>query len=151
MKSYLPGNISRKSLVTVKYFLKTLSSSSEAIIFVFLGLSTVSRNHQWNFAFVAITLLSCLLYRLIGLLLCQPQVHVSILVSGVFVLTAIVNRKRIKKISFVDQFIMAYGGLRGAVCYGLVMSLDADLVPDKNMFVTTTVVVIIFTVFLQVS
>jgi NhaP-type Na+/H+ or K+/H+ antiporter len=69
---------------------------------------------------------------------------------GCFGLTFLVNRGRVEKIGLVDQFIMAYGGLRGAVCYGLVMSLDADLVPVKNMYVTTSVVVILLTVFVQV-
>lgn len=62
---------------------------------------------------------------------------------GCFGLTFLVNRSRVEKIGLVDQFIMAYGGLRGAVCYGLVMSLDADLVPVKNMYVTTSVVCVL--------
>lgn len=53
------------------------------------------------------------------------------------------------KISFVDQFVMAYGGIRGAVCYGLVMSLDTDVVPCRNMLTTTVIVVVLFTVFVQ--
>jgi NhaP-type Na+/H+ or K+/H+ antiporter len=65
-------------------------------------------------------------------------------------LTKLLNRGRVQKIGIVDQFIMAYGGLRGAVCYGLVMSLDSVKVPAKNMYATTTIVVILFTVFIQV-
>uniref|UniRef100_A0A914VXT0 Sodium/hydrogen exchanger n=1 Tax=Plectus sambesii TaxID=2011161 RepID=A0A914VXT0_9BILA len=133
MKQYLRGNISEKSMVTVKYFLKTLSSSCEAIIFVFLGLSTVSKNHDWNLPFILVTLAACLIARFIG----------------IFALSSVVNRARVKKIGKMDQFIMAYGGLRGAVCYGLVMSLDEEIVPAKLMYVTTTVVVILFTVFIQ--
>uniref|UniRef100_A0A915PV58 Cation/H+ exchanger domain-containing protein n=1 Tax=Setaria digitata TaxID=48799 RepID=A0A915PV58_9BILA len=44
---------------------------------------------------------------------------------------------------------MAYGGLRGAICYGLVMTLDKDVVLAKEMFVSTTIIVILTTVFLQ--
>ncbi|VDP23418.1 unnamed protein product [Heligmosomoides polygyrus] len=49
----------------------------------------------------------------------------------------------------MDQVIMGYGGLRGAICYGLVMTLDKDAVPAKDMLVSTTVVVIVVTVFFQ--
>lgn len=44
---------------------------------------------------------------------------------------------------------MSYGGLRGAVAFALVLLINEDLVPQKNMFVTTTIAVIYFTVFLQ--
>ena len=63
MKQYVEGNGSQKSQTTVKYFLKMLSSSSETIIFMFLGLSTVSTSHHWDTAFVGLTVLFCLVYR----------------------------------------------------------------------------------------
>lgn len=44
---------------------------------------------------------------------------------------------------------MSYGGLRGAVAFALVLLIDERVVPQKNMFVTTTIAVIYFTVFLQ--
>ncbi|VDM99922.1 unnamed protein product, partial [Onchocerca ochengi] len=44
---------------------------------------------------------------------------------------------------------MAYGGLRGAICYGLVMTLDEESVSAKEMFTSTTIIVILTTVFLQ--
>jgi len=47
-------------------------------------------------------------------------------------------------------FVQSYGGLRGAVCFSLVALVDETEVPMKNLFVTTTLVVIFFTVFVQV-
>ena len=44
---------------------------------------------------------------------------------------------------------MAYGGLRGAVSFSLVEMLDADQIRPRQMFVTTTLIVILFTVFVQ--
>jgi NhaP-type Na+/H+ or K+/H+ antiporter len=69
---------------------------------------------------------------------------------SVGVLTSLVNKKRLQKIGIVDQFIMGYGGIRGAVCYGLVMSLNQELICCKNMLASTTIIVIVFTVFVQV-
>ena len=61
------------------------------------------------------------------------------------------NRKRVRKINLQEQFITAYGGLRGAVGFSLVEMINAEIVPPKQMFVTTTLAVVIFTVFFQVN
>ncbi|KAI3416006.1 Sodium hydrogen exchanger [Globodera pallida] len=137
MKQYIMGNIPEQSLLTISYFMKTLSSSCEAVIFVFLGLSAVTAvvNHHrdFDFAFILITLAACFVYRFIG----------------VGVLTYLVNKRRTERIGFVDQFIMGYGGIRGAVCYGLVMSLDPKTVTCRDLLSNTTIIVILFTVFVQ--
>ncbi|KAI8118670.1 Sodium/hydrogen exchanger 1 [Lucilia cuprina] len=133
MKNYVESNISQKSHTTVKYALKMISSSSETVIFMFLGVATVNNNHVWNTWFVVLTILFCSFFRVIG----------------VIVLSAIANRFRLHKLSRVDQFVMSYGGLRGAVAFALVLLIDERVVPTKNMFVTTTIAVIYFTVFVQ--
>ena len=43
-----------------------LSSSSETIIFMFLGVNTVNDQHDWNTAFILLTILFCSLFRAIG-------------------------------------------------------------------------------------
>jgi NhaP-type Na+/H+ or K+/H+ antiporter len=67
---------------------------------------------------------------------------------GVFGLTYLINLRRLKPITYKEQFIMAYGGLRGAVGFSLVTILP-DSEPLKNMFLTTTIIMIYFTVFIQ--
>jgi len=57
----------------------------------------------------------------------------------------------VKKINIQEQFIMAYGGLRGAIAFSMVEMLGPDTVGPREMFVTTTLVVVIFTVFIQVT
>jgi len=66
MKKYVDANICSNSSITVRYALKTLSSSSETIIFIFLGVSTVSDRHVWNTWFVVATIAFCTIYRFIG-------------------------------------------------------------------------------------
>jgi NhaP-type Na+/H+ or K+/H+ antiporter len=55
-----------------------------------------------------------------------------------------------RKVNLQEQFIMAYGGLRGAVGFSLVEMINPDIIPPKQMFVTTTLAVVVFTVFFQV-
>lgn len=66
MKNYVEGNISPKSHTTIKYAMKMLSSSSETIIFMFLGVNTVNDQHDWNTAFILLTILFCSVFRAIG-------------------------------------------------------------------------------------
>ncbi|XP_015109560.1 probable Na(+)/H(+) antiporter nhx-9 isoform X1 [Diachasma alloeum] len=133
MKNYVEANISHKSHTTVKYTMKMLSSSSETIIFMFLGVATVNNRHVWNTWFVFMTIFFCSVYRILGVLL----------------LTAVANRFRLHKLDKVEKFVMSYGGLRGAVAFALVLLIDPNHVQLQPMFVTTTIAVIYFTVFIQ--
>ncbi|XP_066602997.1 probable Na(+)/H(+) antiporter nhx-9 isoform X4 [Prorops nasuta] len=133
MKNYVEPNISHKSHTTIKYTMKMLSSSSETIIFMFLGVATVNNKHNWNTWFVVMTIIFCSLYRILG----------------VIVLSAVANQFRLHKLDKVEKFVMSYGGLRGAVAFALVLLIDPNHVPLQPMFVTTTIAVIYFTVFIQ--
>ncbi|XP_074003464.1 sodium/hydrogen exchanger 2-like [Numenius arquata] len=131
MKRYVEANISLKSHTTVKYFMKMWSSVSDTLIFIFLGVSTIGENHEWNWPYICFTVIFCLIWRALGVL----------------VLTFFVNRFHVNTITGKDQFIIAYGGLRGAICFSLVF-----LLPDfhrKKLFIAATTVVILFTVFIQ--
>ncbi|XP_049960717.1 Na(+)/H(+) exchanger beta-like isoform X2 [Schistocerca serialis cubense] len=132
---YALKNISRKSYTTVKYFTRMLSSTSDAVIFLFLGMVLVSDRHIWHTGFVMWTLVLCLVCRFLG----------------VFLLTATANPLRVNKINAHEQFIMGYGGLRGAVAFSLAEMLDKNVIAPRQVFVTTTLVVILFTVFIQGS
>ena len=70
MRKYVEINISDKSKITVKYVLKMLASVAEAVIFMFLGVSAVSKAHEWNTEFVLLTLVFCLIYRTLGKIIC---------------------------------------------------------------------------------
>ncbi|XP_049286858.1 sodium/hydrogen exchanger 3-like isoform X1 [Anopheles funestus] len=133
VKNYVEQNVSEKSRTTIEYTLKILSFSAETIIFMFLGVVTVSYEHEWNTWFVLLTIIFCFVYRILGVL----------------ILSALSNAFRVQKLTKVDQFVMSYGGLRGAVAFALVLLVDEDRIPLQPMFLTTTIAVVFFTVFLQ--
>ncbi|XP_046542886.1 Na(+)/H(+) exchanger protein 7-like [Haliotis rubra] len=132
-------NISEKSRTTIMYFTKVISTTNEIIIFLFLGLVMFRNNERmWHTGFVLWTVFFCFVYRFII----------------TFFLSFLINKldsDRTREISYDEQFIIAYGGLRGAVCFSLVALLDENALPPgmKDMFVTATLVVIFFTVFVQ--
>ncbi|XP_054433933.1 sodium/hydrogen exchanger 4 [Pteronotus mesoamericanus] len=133
MKKYVEENISQTSYTTIKYFMKMLSSVSETLIFIFMGVSTVGKNHEWNWAFVCFTLAFCQIWRAIS----------------VFVLFYVSNQFRTFPFSIKDQCIVFYSGVRGAGSFSLAFLLPLSLFPRKKMFITATLVVIYFTVFIQ--
>ncbi|XP_027531773.1 sodium/hydrogen exchanger 3 isoform X5 [Neopelma chrysocephalum] len=133
-QKYVKANISEQSSTTVRYTMKMMASGAETIIFMFLGISAVNPDiWMWNTAFILLTLVFISVYRVIGVVL----------------QTWILNRYRTVQLEIIDQVVMSYGGLRGAVAFALVALLDEDKVLDKNLFVSTTIIVVFFTVIFQ--
>ncbi|XP_034455287.1 sodium/hydrogen exchanger 3.1 isoform X1 [Hippoglossus hippoglossus] len=133
-QKYINANMDEKSVNTVRFALKVLANGSETIIFVFLGISAIDKEiWVWNTGFILLTLLFIFVYRIIG----------------VFFLTWILNRYRLVPVGLIDQVIMSYGGLRGAVAYGLAVMLDKSKIKEKNLMISTTLIVVYFTVILQ--
>jgi len=134
MKQYVEFNITKKSNATIEYVLKMLANIMETIIFIFMGLSTISDNHSWNTGFVIVTIVACMIFRFLGVLL----------------FGFICNLRRLQKLEFTDMLIMSYGGIRGAVAFALALILDENKIPRKKEFVTATIAMVFFTIFLQV-
>uniref|UniRef100_A0A3P8TL83 Sodium/hydrogen exchanger n=1 Tax=Amphiprion percula TaxID=161767 RepID=A0A3P8TL83_AMPPE len=132
MKYYVEENVSQRSCTTIRHVVKMLATVSETLIFFFLGVVTITTEHEWSWAYVLFTLLFAFVWRGIGML----------------VLTQIINPFRTIQFNFKDQFGLAYGGLRGAICFALVFTLP-DNINRRNLFVTASIAIIIFTVFIQ--
>ncbi|XP_022605677.1 sodium/hydrogen exchanger 5 [Seriola dumerili] len=131
---YVEANISQKSRTTVKYTMKTLASIAETIIFIFLGISAVDKSKwAWDTGLVSCTLIFIFVFRAVG----------------VIGQTWVLNRFRLVPLDKIDQVVMSYGGLRGAVAFALVVLLDGKHVKAKDYFVATTIVVVFFTVMFQ--
>ncbi|KAM4539525.1 sodium/hydrogen exchanger 3-like [Odontesthes bonariensis] len=133
-QKYINANMDENSVNTVRYAMKVFANGSETIIFVFLGISAIDKTiWVWNTGFILLTLFFIFVYRFIG----------------VFFLTWILNKFRLVPIELIDQVIMSYGGLRGAVAYALATMLDESRIKEKNLMVSTTLIVVYFTVILQ--
>ncbi|KAG7457763.1 hypothetical protein MATL_G00230730 [Megalops atlanticus] len=133
-QKYVNANMDERSVTTVRYAMKMMANGSETIIFVFLGISAIDPQiWVWNTAFILLTLLFIFVFRFIG----------------VFGLTWILNKYRLVPLEIIDQVVMSYGGLRGAVAYGLVAMLDETKIKEKNLMTCTTLIVVYFTVILQ--
>lgn len=134
VKRYAFSNISAKSYTTVKYATQTMAVTSDCVIFLFLGLVTFTEKQRTEPEFIVATILICLLTRF----------------GVTYLLSWLVNCRRANKINFREQFVMAYGGLRGAVGFSLALVLD-DTYPFKELFLTTALSMVFFTVFVQGS
>ncbi|XP_033899052.3 sodium/hydrogen exchanger 5-like [Acipenser ruthenus] len=133
-KKYVEANISQKSRTTVKYTMKTMASIAETIIFMFLGISAVDTSMwTWDSALVLFTLVFVFVFRAVGVIL----------------QTWVLNHFRLCPLDWIDQVMMSYGGLRGAVAFALVILLDKSKVKAKDYFVATTITVVFFTVMFQ--
>lgn len=66
MRQYCRENVEQETVKATEKFIKVLSIASETVIFVFLGLSTVSSNHHWDTCFIVLTVVFCLIYRTLG-------------------------------------------------------------------------------------
>ena len=131
-KRYALQNISTTSYTTVKCATKTLASASDCIIFLFLGLVLIEEEHYFHTGFIISTILFCLVFRF----------------ASTFLFSFLVNFGRMEKISYKEQFIMAYGGLRGAVGFSLAMVIREEAW-YRELFLTTALIMVFFTVFLQ--
>ncbi|XP_042260488.1 sodium/hydrogen exchanger 2-like [Thunnus maccoyii] len=132
MKFYVEENVSQRSCTTIRHVIKMLATVSETLIFFFLGVVTITSDHEWNWAYIMFTLLFAFIWRVIGIL----------------VLTQIINPFRTIQFTFKDQFGLSYGGLRGAICFALVFTLP-NHINRRNLFVTASIAIIIFTVLVQ--
>ncbi|XP_067281953.1 sodium/hydrogen exchanger 3.1 [Pseudorasbora parva] len=133
-QKYVNANMDEKSVTTVRHAMKVLANGSETMIFLFLGITAIDTDiWVWNTGFILLTLLFIFIFRIIG----------------VFLFTWMLNKFRLVPIELIDQVVMSYGGLRGAVAYGLAAMLDKDKIPEKNLMISTTLIVVYFTVILQ--
>ena len=69
---------------------------------------------------------------------------------GVALFANIANIRRLVELTRIDMLIMSYGGLRGALAFALALVLGENITARKQEFITAAIVVVLFTVFVQV-
>ena len=135
---YTFRNVHPDSLTTIDTFAKMMSSTMDSIIFLYLGKEILGKEDTWSWnvhvGFVSWAIVFCIIIRFLG----------------IYSFTFILNKYRLKPIALQEQFIMAYGGLRGAVGFALVIGIKESVVPSASMFVSTTLIIVLFTIGFQV-
>lgn len=66
MKYYVEENVSQRSCMTIRHVIKMLASISETLIFFFLGVVTITTDHEWNWGYILFTLLFAFVWRGLG-------------------------------------------------------------------------------------
>ncbi len=127
-KRYAFPNLFEKTRVTVVEGTETIATMAESLIFLLLGVDCYL-DKGWNPVFICWTLLFMSVYRVIG----------------IFVISKVLNTYRQQVLTYRHMAVLAYSGLRGAVSYALAVSVEKN----SGLFVTTTLAVIFFTVFIQ--
>lgn len=135
--SYAFHNLSDASMTTCRDIARLLAEVCEGMIFLLIGIQVTSSELYWHTSFILYQLVVCLMVR----------------TAVVFFLTWILNKWNISyvRITVTEQFILAYGGLRGAVALSLIYMVSPQKVnkADPNIhatIATATLVTILFTV-----
>lgn len=146
-KRYASGNMKSPARTGLQYILKIAASVAESIVFLVLGIELVlSVESGWNSAFTFSMIFGVLFIRCVI----------------IFALCEVAKLAGFNHITPRTQFIIGYGGLRGAVAFALAVVLlqdkqlcDADKEPfspfrSRELIVSTTIAIVMFTTVVQV-
>ncbi|VDL94062.1 unnamed protein product [Schistocephalus solidus] len=135
--AYAFDNMNRKAVKAIRAITEESATICEAIIFVLIGIQLLNVSLAWQNGFCLWGITLCLVSRLIV----------------VMVLTFAINMVRVdnRKVSFTEQIILIYGGLRGAVALALALLIDQRTLGPLgehvyDIIVTTVLLVILVTV-----
>ena len=135
--AYAFHNVTPLKVIMLRNAVEQLASICEAVIFLLLGVEVMTTQLIWHTGFIITAVVLCLFVRTLV----------------TFVLSAIINHNRPvhSKIHWTEQVIISYGGLRGAVAFSLAVLIQAYFLGQhgdtaRNVLITATLVVILFTV-----
>ena len=124
---YNSYNLSKTSQVTAHEVFESLACLSETFVFMFMGMGFFTgRFMDWDFVFVVMAILFCLLGRALN----------------TFPISAVANMSRSHKVPMRMQFVIWFAGLRGAIAFALSQNMPGA---HKEVYETTTLSIVIFT------
>jgi len=150
MARYVELNVEKKSHIVIKWTLTAVGVTAENMIFIYLGISIVVHDHFFDFFFIFFTLLFMMTFRFFLVF--------SIGSFDNYILRR--NQRKKDRINMRTMFVIAFGGLRGAIAFALAFIIPQSLlkpdgeesfVAERRSIITTTLIVIIFTIFIQGS
>ncbi|ETN85530.1 sodium/hydrogen exchanger 3 [Necator americanus] len=130
MSQYTQQNISPVTQITFRQTFRTISFVAETSTFAYIGMAffTIKLNFQPSLIFWCIVL--CLVSRALN----------------IFPISYAVNKcRREVQISTKNQIILWFSGMRGAVCFALVLYMEVEK-EKKSVILTTTLFLILFTI-----
>ncbi|KJH51114.1 sodium/hydrogen exchanger 3 [Dictyocaulus viviparus] len=129
MSQYTQQNISPVTQITFRQTFRTISFVAETSTFAYIGMAffTIKLNFQPSLIFWSIVL--CLVSRALN----------------IFPISYAVNKcRREVQISMKNQIVLWFSGMRGAVCFALVLYMEVEK-EKKSVILTTTLFLILFT------
>ncbi|KAK5983621.1 Sodium/hydrogen exchanger, partial [Trichostrongylus colubriformis] len=130
MSQYTQQNISPVTQITFRQTFRTISFVAETSTFAYIGMAffTIKLNFQPSLIFWCIVL--CLVSRALN----------------IFPISYAVNKcRREVQISVKNQIVLWFSGMRGAVCFALVLYMEVEK-EKKSVILTTTLFLILFTI-----
>jgi NhaP-type Na+/H+ or K+/H+ antiporter len=130
MSYYTAPNLSKQAQQTISGISKTLAFICETFVFIYMGMAVFSfSNLYWDILLIIAVIVLCMIGRFLNI---TP-------------LSLVVNFYRKERITFKNQFIMWFSGLRGAIAFALSIEFLEEGVEGQFLF-TTTLAVVLFTI-----
>uniref|UniRef100_A0AC35UDA3 Sodium/hydrogen exchanger n=1 Tax=Rhabditophanes sp. KR3021 TaxID=114890 RepID=A0AC35UDA3_9BILA len=130
MSQYTHFNISPITQITMQQTFRTLSFVSETCTFAYLGMALFTFKLEFRFMFIFWSILLLFVSR----------------ACNIFPLSRLLNKFRRQKISFKNQVIMWFSGMRGAVAFALALHMEIESSETKRVILTTTLCLLLFTI-----
>ena len=127
MRNYCYMSLSPVSSISIEYLIETLSQMSENFVFCYLGITIPIMLDDVKPSLIIVGIVALLASRFLS----------------VYMTFSIINIFKKKKMPFSYTVVMTWGGLRGAIAFYLALKINSEY---KNLIITTTMCLIVFTI-----